>query len=115
VYGNFDGRLQELWKKSLDMIAETPLQSFRSIRAQIFSKSLGLRQPGQSNHSENRNAARPSREDHEEEAKMGCEGQDEILRSQNIIEFDAFPTVFGQKMRKATESGFIGIFEHLTG
>jgi len=28
------------WKKSLDMIAETPLQSFRSIRAQIFSKEL---------------------------------------------------------------------------
>jgi hypothetical protein len=51
-----------------------------------------------------------SREDHEEEVKMGSEGQE----SQNIIEFDAFPTVFGQNM-KATESAFIGIFEHLTG
>jgi len=46
---------------------------------------------------------------------MGSEGQEEILRSQNIIEVDAFPTVFGQNMRKATESAFIGIFEHLTG
>lgn len=55
VWEFVNGRLQEFEvEEELGCGSRGPRRSFRSIRAQIpTQRSLGLRQPGQSNHSEN--------------------------------------------------------------